>query len=128
MKQTSKIKAMLAGKDLVPVSNKSVKSILKGTYDFYHESAKSEEDSCQFMNRVFNQFLCDENITRTHQLCLIIHIPESRHSLYVKEFEELNNFIYDLSTFSSKLSFNWGLKTNPLTQKMDINVLASESS
>lgn len=128
MKQTSKIKAMLAGKDIVPISKKSVNSILDGVYYFYHESAKSEEESCQFMNRVFNQFLCDEHVMRTHQLCLIILIPKSRHSLYVKEIEELNNFIYNLSTFASKLSINWGLKTNPLTQKMDINVLATESS
>lgn len=104
---------MLAGKDLVPVSNMLINGKLDGAYYFYHESAKSDENSCQFMNRVFNQFLCDEHITKAYQLCLIIHIPESRHSLYIKEFEELNNFIYDFSTFTSKLSINWGLKTIP---------------
>lgn len=122
------IASMLAGTDLVSISEECVRSRLKEAHCFLHEVARSDEEPRLFMKRVFSKFLCNEHITKSPNLCLIMHVAEERRRcISKKEFEELNEFICDLTMRrASSLSINWGIIENPEVKNMEIFIIASE--
>lgn len=122
------IASMLAGADLVPISEECVRSMLEGTHYFLHEVARPDEEPRLFIKRAFSKFLSNEFITQSQNLCLIMHVAEERRRrISKKEFEELNEFICDLTMGrASSLSINWGMKENPEVKNMEIFIIASE--
>lgn len=121
------IASMLAGADLVSISEECVRSILKRVHYFLHEVAKPDEEPRLFMKRVFTKLLYNESNTQSQNLCLIMHIAERRQHISEKELEELNEFICDLTMRrTSCLSINWGIKANPEVKNMEIFIIASD--
>lgn len=122
------ITSMLAGTDLVPISEECVRSMLEGAYYFLHEIARSDEEPKLFMKRVFSKLLSNEFITQSQNLCLIMHVSKERkRCISKKEFEELNEFICDLTLRRALcLSIDWGIKANLEVKNMEIFVIASD--
>lgn len=122
------IASMLAGADLVPISEECVRSMLEGAHCLFHEAARTDEEPRLFMKRAFSKCLCNEHIKKSPNLCLIMHVAEERRRrISKKEFEELNEFICDLTMWrASSLSINWGIKESPKVKNMEIFIIASE--
>lgn len=118
------IDSMMKGTPMVPFPEKeSLKETLDGEHRFIHEEASEEDDTCEFMDRTFKDFLNGEE--KTKRVYIMMHIPE-RRALKEEELDKLNFFMYALSEITFTVSVTWGLYANIEISNMDIYIVSTK--